>query len=105
MSPLLRLLDRVLPPTGIHRGPRAGTVAERIEVSLDIPTQGARLKGAERDRIARKAAELYDAGCSIESTGRRIGRSYGATRTLLLEAGVKLRSRGGMRTRFGSADR
>lgn len=35
MSPLHRLLDRVLPPTGIHRGPRAGTVPERIEVPLD----------------------------------------------------------------------
>ncbi|MFE7273002.1 hypothetical protein [Streptomyces sp. NPDC057623] len=35
MSPLHRLLDRVLPPTGHHRGTRAGTVPERIEVSLD----------------------------------------------------------------------
>jgi hypothetical protein len=35
MSPLQRLLDRVLPPTGVHRGPRAGAVVERLEVPLD----------------------------------------------------------------------
>lgn len=34
MSPLHRLLDRVWAPTGLHRGPRAGTVPERIEVPL-----------------------------------------------------------------------
>lgn len=35
MSPLHRLLDRVLPPKGQHRGPRAGTLPERIKVPLD----------------------------------------------------------------------
>ncbi len=35
MSPLHKLLDRVLPPTGNHRGPRAGATPERIAVSLD----------------------------------------------------------------------
>ncbi|MCI3271431.1 hypothetical protein [Streptomyces cylindrosporus] len=35
MSPLHRLLDRVLPPTGTHRGRRANTAPERIEVPLD----------------------------------------------------------------------
>lgn len=34
MSPLQRLLDRVLPPTGLHRGHRAVRVPERIEVPL-----------------------------------------------------------------------
>lgn len=72
---------------------------------MTIPTQGSVLKGAQREETARRAAELYVQGCTIESTGRQIGRSYGATRTLLLEAGVKLRPRGGMRTRFGSKDR
>lgn len=63
------------------------------------------LKGTERQETARKAADLYHQGCTIESTAEKIGRSYGGTRNLLLEAGVKLRPRGGMRTRFGSADR
>jgi hypothetical protein len=69
------------------------------------PARHEPLKGARREETARRAAELYIAGCSIASTGRQIGRSYGAARVLLLEAGVKLRPRGGMRTRFGSADR
>lgn len=68
-----------------------------------IPTQGAVLKGEQRDAIRSNAKELYLAGCTIESTARRIGRSYGATRTLLLEAGVKLRPRGGGRRRGGAA--
>ncbi len=63
------------------------------------------LTGSEREETARRAAELYVQGCTIHSTARQIGRSYGCTRTLLLEAGVKLRPRGGMRGRFGSADR
>ncbi|MCI3271427.1 helix-turn-helix domain-containing protein [Streptomyces cylindrosporus] len=69
------------------------------------PAPGAVLRGERREEVARRAAELYLAGCSIKSTGRQIGRSYGATHTLLLEAGVTLRPRGGMRTRAGSADR
>lgn len=63
------------------------------------------LKGAEREQVAAKAKEWYLQGCTIHSTAKKIGRSYGSTRDLLLEAGVKLRPRGGMRTRFGSADR
>lgn len=72
---------------------------------MTLPTQGSVLRGARREEVALRAAELYSQGCTIESTGCQIGRSYGATRTLLLEAGIKLRPRGGMRTRFGSADR
>ncbi|SDM47346.1 hypothetical protein SAMN04487981_101637 [Streptomyces sp. cf386] len=63
------------------------------------------LKGTQRKEVADRAAELYVQGCTIQSTARQIGRSYGSTRDLLLEAGVKLRPRGGTRTRFGSADR
>ncbi|MFE9645284.1 helix-turn-helix domain-containing protein [Streptomyces sp. NPDC006365] len=64
---------------------------------MTIPTPGALLKGPEREKTTQKAKELYLAGCTIQSTADRIGRSYGNTRTLLLEAGVKLRPRGGMR--------
>ncbi len=63
------------------------------------------LKGTERQETAQTAKDWYLQGCTIQSTAAKIGRSYGATRTLLLEAGVKLRPRGGTRTRFGSADR
>jgi hypothetical protein len=72
---------------------------------MTTPTRGAHIKGDQRDQLRQRAVELYFQGCTITSTGRQICRSYGATRALLLEAGVKLRPRGGMRTRFGSADR
>ncbi|MFJ1869927.1 helix-turn-helix domain-containing protein [Streptomyces chartreusis] len=58
------------------------------------PTRGAQVKGDQRDQLRKRAVEAYLAGSSIESTGRQIGRSYGAARTLLIEAGVKLRPRG-----------
>jgi len=71
---------------------------------MSLPAPHTALKGAQREETARKAAELYIAGCTIESTARQIGRSYGAARTLLLEAGVKLRRPGGD-TRFRSKTR
>lgn len=63
------------------------------------------LKGGQREEIKQQAKDWYLQGCTIHSTAAKIGRSYGGTRDLLLEAGGKLRPRGGMRTRFGSADR
>lgn len=51
--------------------------------------------GEARIRLRARAADLYLEGCSIQSTARQIGRSYGTTRTLLLEAGVRFRKRGG----------
>ncbi|GHI91311.1 helix-turn-helix domain-containing protein [Streptomyces olivaceus] len=68
---------------------------------MTIPTPGTPVTGAAREALAARAKELYLSGCTIQSTADRIGRSYGATRTLLVEAGVKLRPRGGMRGRFG----
>lgn len=59
---------------------------------------GTRLTGETRTRIRTRAAELYLAGCTIESVARQIGRSYGLARTLLLEAGVRLRKPGGLRS-------
>lgn len=53
--------------------------------------------GEARTRLRTRAAELYMQGCTIQSTARQIGRSYGTTRTLLIEAGVRLRPRGGLR--------
>jgi hypothetical protein len=54
-------------------------------------------RGEARTRLRTRAAELYLQGCTIQSTARQIGRSYGCTRTLLLEAGVRLRRPGGYR--------
>jgi hypothetical protein len=53
--------------------------------------------GEARIRLRERAAQLYVDGCTIQSTARQIGRSYGCTRTLLLEAGVRLRKPGGLR--------
>lgn len=53
------------------------------------------LKGDERKQVARRAAGLYQQGCTIRSVAAQIGRSYGSARTLLVEAGVRLRAPGG----------
>ena len=52
--------------------------------------------GEARIRLREDAARLYVQGCTIQSTARQIGRSYGTTRTLLLEAGVRIHQRGGL---------
>lgn len=55
-------------------------------------------RGDARTRLREHAARLYIEGCTIASTARQIGRSYGTARTLLLEAGVRLRRPGGHRS-------
>ncbi|MFH8336912.1 helix-turn-helix domain-containing protein [Streptomyces sp. AM6-12] len=57
--------------------------------------------GEARIRLREQAARLYVNGDSIPTVAREIGRSYGCTRTLLIEAGVRLRKPGG--TRIGGA--
>jgi hypothetical protein len=56
---------------------------------------GVWLIGDARKNARDKAARLYDAGATIRSVAAQLGRSYGGTRVLLLEAGVTLRARGG----------
>lgn len=58
---------------------------------------GTRLTGEHRTKTRTKAAALYIAGSTIQSTARQVGWSYGTTRTLLVEAGVRLRRPGGLR--------
>ncbi|MEI5100350.1 helix-turn-helix domain-containing protein [Streptomyces sp. PmtG] len=53
------------------------------------------LKGAERVSVAADLAADYLSGSTIRSVAARSGRSYGAVRALLLEAGVTLRPPGG----------
>lgn len=56
---------------------------------------GIHLTGNARQQAREQAADLYAQGCTIQSVARQIGRSYGGTRVLLLEAGVQLRGRSG----------
>lgn len=57
-------------------------------------TTGLILTGNARQTTRQQAADLYQQGCTIRSVAHQIGRSYGGTRVLLLEAGVQLRGRG-----------
>lgn len=56
---------------------------------------GTQLTGEDRDKVRQRAAQHYAAGLSIRAISRALGRSYGGTRVLLLEAGVQMRKRGG----------
>lgn len=56
---------------------------------------GTQLTGDARTTARQQAAELYTQGCTIRSVANQLGRSYGGTRVLLVEAGVQLRARGG----------
>ncbi|WP_119581512.1 helix-turn-helix domain-containing protein [Streptomyces europaeiscabiei] len=56
---------------------------------------GTQLTGDVRKEACQQAADLYGQGCTIRSVAAQLGRSYGGTRVLLLEAGVQLRGRGG----------
>lgn len=65
-------------------------------------TRSEQITGRERDRLAALLAQRYLAGASIRALATESGRSFGWVRTLLLEAGVELRSRGGdQRNRSG----
>lgn len=59
---------------------------------------GRHLTGEDRTRVRTDAARRYMAGSTIQSVARQIGFSYGTTRTLLIEAGVRLRRPGGARS-------
>ncbi|MFG2404199.1 helix-turn-helix domain-containing protein [Streptomyces brevispora] len=58
-----------------------------------------RLRGDGRATMGRSLAEKYVAGASIRAVAEGADLSYGTARTLLLEAKVALRSRGGARPR------
>ncbi|WP_225811278.1 helix-turn-helix domain-containing protein [Streptomyces spinosus] len=58
---------------------------------------GRPITGPARIRVREQAARLYIAGSPITSVAQQIGYSYGTTRTLLIEAGVRIRARGGVR--------
>ncbi|MFD4292447.1 helix-turn-helix domain-containing protein [Rhodococcus sp. NPDC058505] len=57
--------------------------------------KGVRVSGGARDALQTELRDRYLRGASIRSLADATGRSYGFVRTLLTEAGVELRGRGG----------
>lgn len=64
------------------------------------------ITGRERHRIAERLRQRYERGATIRELVALTGRSYGWVRTVLLETGVVLRTRGGDRSgaRAGSRE-
>ncbi|MDX2550173.1 helix-turn-helix domain-containing protein [Streptomyces stelliscabiei] len=56
---------------------------------------GAQLTGQAREKVRAEAARLYETGMTVDAVAAAIGRSHGGTHTLLHEAGVQMRKRGG----------
>lgn len=52
-------------------------------------------KAPKRQATARSAASLYRKGLSIRRVAKKTGKSYGTVHNMLVEKGVKRRSRGG----------
>ena len=57
--------------------------------------KGARITGAQRDKLASELRKKYDAGQSIRALAESSGRSYGFVHRILSESGTTLRGRGG----------
>jgi hypothetical protein len=60
----------------------------------EIP-KGKRVTGDERAALSAKAKAMYDDGQSIRDIAAASGRSIGFARSLLVDAGVTFRPRGG----------
>ncbi len=61
--------------------------------------KGQRITGADRDQLGTKLSKQYLAGASIRDLANETGRSYGFVHRILVDSGVKLRSRGGATVR------
>jgi len=57
--------------------------------------KGARITGAQRDKLATDLKKKYEKGASIRALAESTGRSYGFVHRVLSETGVTLRGRGG----------
>lgn len=66
--------------------------------------KGARISGGARNEMQTELRQRYLAGASIRALADATGRSYGFIRTLLTEAGVELRGRGGPNRTRRAAD-
>ncbi|NLE70751.1 MAG: transcriptional regulator [Actinomycetales bacterium] len=71
-------------------------------MSVRLP-KGSRITGEGRKDLAAALVERYERGESIRSMAQDIGRSYGFVHGVLVESGVKMRSRGGA-TRGAAAE-
>ena len=58
-------------------------------------SNGRRVSGNERDKLAVDLKKKYAAGASIRDLAAQTGRSYGFVHRVLSESGVTLRGRGG----------
>lgn len=65
-------------------------------------TTGTHLTGQARDKARAEAARLYETGMTVDAVANAIGRSHGNTLTLLHEAGVQMRKRGGGNRKAGA---
>jgi hypothetical protein len=57
--------------------------------------KGARITGADRNKLATDLKKQYDKGKSIRELAESHGRSYGFVHRVLSESGTSLRGRGG----------
>jgi predicted transcriptional regulator len=57
--------------------------------------KGARITGAQREKLATDLKKKYEKGASIRALAESTGRSYGFVHRVLSETGVTLRGRGG----------
>ena len=62
---------------------------------MAVPKKGARITGADRNKLAAELKKAYDKGKSIRELADAHGRSYGFVHRVLSESGVTLRGRGG----------
>jgi hypothetical protein len=75
--------------------PRTGRGgAEEVNDVADLK-KGARITGAQRDKLATDLKKKYEKGASIRALAEQTGRSYGFVHRVLSETGVTLRGRGG----------
>jgi predicted transcriptional regulator len=77
-------------PTGCRRPLR--DVEEDV---MAVLKKGARITGADRNKLAGDLKKQYDKGKSIRELADSHGRSYGFVHRVLSESGVTLRGRGG----------
>ncbi|MGI8677330.1 MAG: helix-turn-helix domain-containing protein [Jatrophihabitans sp.] len=70
---------------------------------MNVLKKGARITGAERNKLASELKKAYDKGRSIRELAETHGRSYGFVHRVLSESGVTLRGRGGATRAKGAA--
>ncbi|MFZ2173876.1 MAG: helix-turn-helix domain-containing protein [Rhodococcus sp. (in: high G+C Gram-positive bacteria)] len=62
---------------------------------IGVFAKSARITGQSRAELQAQLKARYEAGASIRSLAREMGRSYGFVRNILAESEVPLRGRGG----------